>query len=105
QSLLPGCESCRWADDGAVVRIRERRPPRVQGLRRPGSVSQRCATDTAMARGVVRKLACGARVHAWLIDGRYVRRKCTDRYCREAQWAKQRGELAIHVWDIQTNAE
>lgn len=59
-----------------------------------------------MAGGVdVRKLTCEARVHLWLTDRRYVSRRCDDRRCREAQWAKQRGQIAIHVWDTHTDEQ
>lgn len=54
-----------------------------------------------MERGVVRKFTCKARVHLWTVDGRYIRRKCTDRRCPEAQWAKAHNQIAIHVWDQQ----
>jgi hypothetical protein len=56
-----------------------------------------------MDGGVTRKYACTARVHVWTVDGRYIRRKCTDRRCPEARWAKQHDQIAIHVWDQQSD--
>lgn len=56
-------------------------------------------------RLAVRKLACGARVHAWVEGDRYIRRRCHDRRCQEVRWARQRGQIAIHVWDLVTGDE
>lgn len=48
----------------------------------------------------VSKVRCADHVHAWIVDERYVRIRCTGRRCKDAKLAKQRGERAIHVFDI-----
>lgn len=49
------------------------------------------------------KIACDVRVHAWLVDRRYLQWHCHDRRCVEVQLAKRTGEKAIHVWDLETD--
>ncbi len=60
-----------------------------------------------MAGGVdgedVRRLVCSVRTHAFVTNRRYVSIRCHDRRCLEWQWAKQHGQIAIHVWDIVTD--
>lgn len=45
---------------------------------------------------------CEARVHAVVIDGHFLRQRCTERSCPDVIAAKARGERAFHVWDLQT---
>lgn len=51
------------------------------------------------------KFRCSDHVHAWVVDDRYIRIRCTGRRCKDAVLAKQRGERAIHVFDIITRKQ
>lgn len=60
-----------------------------------------------MDRGVgVTPLACNARNHASLVDGRVLRIRCRDSRCRDVIDARNRGlgEKVIHCWDTQNIA-
>ena len=47
-------------------------------------------------------IGCDGHTHVVLIDGRYLRWRCTDRHCPEAQTAKRCGLWAFHVHDMVT---
>lgn len=49
---------------------------------------------------MISKLACTARVHAWVVDKRYVSIRCRDPYCPDVVKAKAAGEVAFHVFDL-----
>lgn len=54
-----------------------------------------------MERGIgTSPLRCAGRTHAVIVDGRVVRIRCTERNCPDAMVAKERGEIAIHVYDL-----
>jgi hypothetical protein len=38
----------------------------------------------------------------WIVDQRYIRKRCHDRKCPDVIRAKAAGEVAIHVLDLQT---
>lgn len=44
-------------------------------------------------------LRCPARTHAQHEDGRFIRVRCRDNKCPDAQLAKARGLRAFHVFD------
>ena len=52
---------------------------------------------------MIAKVACGARVHFWIVDSRYLRWRCRDRRCPAVIKARQLGLVAIHVWDLETD--
>ena len=52
---------------------------------------------------MIRKLTCGARVHVVVQDNRYIRQRCRDGRCKEAAWAKAHNQIAIHVWDLESD--
>lgn len=47
-------------------------------------------------------IGCEGHTHVVLIDGRWLRWRCQDRHCPEAQAAKGRGLWAFHVHDTLT---
>ena len=55
-------------------------------------------TDTAQ-RQMVR---CEARTHAVVVDGRYLRFRCTERSCPDVREAKSDGGRVFHIWDLHT---
>jgi hypothetical protein len=47
------------------------------------------------------KLQCFARTHASIShDGKRVYIRCRDDHCAEAAYAKDRGKIAVHVWNL-----
>lgn len=51
------------------------------------------------------KLGCPARTLAVLHHDRFIRIRCKDRRCPDAQRAKAEGTYAIHVFDLETRAQ
>lgn len=49
------------------------------------------------------KLKCSDHTHAWIVDDRYLRIRCSgDKRCKDAKEAKRINGKAIHIWDLVT---
>lgn len=59
-----------------------------------------------MARSLVTAtLKCSARVHAIVVDRRFLRIRCTDGHCPDVQHAKATRQRAYHVFDLHGEVE
>ena len=47
-------------------------------------------------------VGCEGHTEFLLIDGRYIRWRCTDRNCPDVQRVKQRGAWVFHVFDTRS---
>lgn len=50
-------------------------------------------------------LQCQGRIHATLVDGRFLRIRCTDRACPDVQTGKDRGARVFHVFDLNSRKQ
>lgn len=50
-------------------------------------------------------LKCPARTHALHEDDRFIRVRCKDRKCPDAQFARERGLNVYHVYDTENYIE
>lgn len=50
-------------------------------------------------------LRCAARVHATVLDGRFLRIRCTDKRCPDVDYARATKQKAFHVYDLKREVE
>lgn len=54
------------------------------------------------AAGQVRLVGCVGHTHLIIRENRYLRWRCRDRHCEDAEKARATGQRAFHVFDLET---